>query len=72
MRLSNSGGITVAMDGQSAPQPPQMTSPSAVGFWMVVVVGVGQRVEGDLEAGLLPALGLRAAAALSAVGVPPG
>ena len=36
MRLSNSGGITVAMDGQSAPQPPQVTSKSAAGFWMIV------------------------------------
>ncbi len=36
IRLSNSGGMTVAMDGQSAAQPPQNTSQSAEGFWMFV------------------------------------
>ena len=34
MRLSNSCGVTVMADGQSAPQPAHTTSLSLIGFWM--------------------------------------
>ena len=34
IRLSNSGGMTVPIEAQSAPQPPQVTSKSASGFWI--------------------------------------